>query len=128
MVMLDPAVYDEVIVTVAHPSGDIETPLSTWIKIGPGPRRLVTISKARWRDGTPVPLEEIPLQYSNNAESRRLQRLGLLPEPWTAPPEEPPPPTWHNDRLDQTLDSGGDVALSERDSTADAVTVNALSR
>jgi hypothetical protein len=87
--MLDPANYDDVIVTVAHPWGDIEAPLPTWIETGPGPRSLVTISKARRRDGSPVPLEEIPLQYRNTAESRRLQRFGLLPTPWGPPPEEP---------------------------------------
>jgi hypothetical protein len=87
--MLDPASYVDVIVTVAHPWGDIEAPLPTWIEIGPGPRSLVTISKARRRDGSAVPLEEIPLQYRNTAESRRLQRLGLLPAPWGPPPEEP---------------------------------------
>ena len=86
--MLDPADYDDVIVTVAHPVGDIEVPLPTWIQIGPGPRPLVTISKARRRDGSPVPLEDIPLQYRNTAESRRLQQLGLLPSPW-GPQAEP---------------------------------------
>ena len=79
--MLDPAEYDNVIVTVAHPGGDIEAPLPTWIQNGPGPRQLVTISKARRHDGSTVPLKEIPLQYRNTAESRRLQRLGLLPPP-----------------------------------------------
>jgi hypothetical protein len=87
--MLDPVDYDDVIVTVAHPFGDIETPLPHWIQIGPGPRPLVTISRARRRDGSPVPLEEIPLQYRNTAESRRLQRLGLLPAPWGPPADEP---------------------------------------
>ena len=57
--MLDPADYGDVIVTVAHPWGDIEAPLPAWIQMGPGPRPLVTISKARRRDGSPVPLEEI---------------------------------------------------------------------
>lgn len=86
--MLDRAVYDDVLVTVAHPGGDIEVPLPTWIETGPGPRPLVTIGRARRRDGSPVPLEEIPLEYRNTAESRRLQRLGLLPAPWGPPPEE----------------------------------------
>jgi hypothetical protein len=94
--MLDPANYDDVIVTVAHSWGDIEAPLPTWIETGPGPRSLVTISKARRRDGSPVPLEEIPLQYRNTAESRRLQRLGLLPAPWGPPPEEPGAATWRD--------------------------------
>ena len=86
--MLDPEDYDDVIVTVAHPWGDIEASLRTWIQLGPGPRPLTTISKARRRDGTPVPLEEIPLQYRNTAEGRRLQRLGLLPAPWARPADE----------------------------------------
>lgn len=87
--MLDPDEYDDVLVTVAHPYADVETTLRTWIEIGPGPRRLVTITSARRRDGSPVPLEEIPLKYRNNAESRRLQRLGMLPAPWGFPPDEP---------------------------------------
>jgi hypothetical protein len=95
--MLDPAVYDDVIVTVAHSWGDIEAPLQTWIEVGPGPRPLVTISKARRRDGSPVPLEEIPLQYRNTAESRRLQRLGQLPAPWGPPPKEPESATLPDD-------------------------------
>jgi len=87
--MLDPADYDDVLVTVAHPFGDIEVPLLHWIRTGPGPRPLVTISKARRRDGSPVPLEQIPLQFRNAAEGRRLQRLGLLPTPWGQPADEP---------------------------------------
>jgi len=87
--MLDPADYDDVTVTVAHPWGDIEAPLRTWIHVGPGPRPLVTISKARRREGSPVPLEDIPLQYHNTADSRMLQRLGLLPSPWGAADEPP---------------------------------------
>jgi hypothetical protein len=60
--MLDPAEYDDVIVTVAHPWGDIDAPLTTWIQTGPGPRSLVTITKARRRGSAPAPLEAIPLQ------------------------------------------------------------------
>jgi hypothetical protein len=89
--MLDPAEYDDVIVTVAHPWGGIEASLAGWIQVGPGSRPLVTIIRAWGRDGSPVPLEEIPLQYRNTEESRRLQRLGLLPSPWGPPADEPPP-------------------------------------
>jgi hypothetical protein len=94
--MLMAAEYDDIIVTVAHPWGDIEAPLPTWIEIGPGPRPLVTISKARRRDGSQVPLEEIPLQYHNTAESRRLQRLGKLPTPLGPPPDEPESASWRD--------------------------------
>jgi hypothetical protein len=40
--VLTPADYDDVIVTIAHPSSDIETTLGRWIETGPGPRPFVT--------------------------------------------------------------------------------------
>jgi hypothetical protein len=80
--MLSPAEYDDVIVTVAHPGGDVETPLTQWIATGPGARPLVQITGARRRNGEPLPLDAIPLEYHNSAESRRLQRLGRLPTCW----------------------------------------------
>lgn len=83
--MLRPADYDDIIVTIAHPWADVETTLQAWIETGPGPRPFVTITGARRRNGDPVPLDAIPLQYRNNPESRRLQRLGLLPSPWGPP-------------------------------------------
>lgn len=86
--MLTPADYDDVIVTVAHPWADIDTPLRQWIEIGPGRRPLVAITAARRRNGEPVALEAIPMQYRNSQESRRLQRLGLLAAPWGPPPDE----------------------------------------
>ena len=88
--MLTPADYDDVIVTVAHPVGDVETTLRRWIETGPGPRPFMTIVAARWRTGDPITLEAIPLQYRNSPESRRLQRLGVLPAPWGPPPDEEP--------------------------------------
>lgn len=87
--MLDPVGFGDVVVTVAHPWGDAETRLRAWIETGPGSRPLVTIIRARRSDGSPVPLEEIPLQYRSNRENRRLQRLGLLAVPWGPPPDEP---------------------------------------
>jgi hypothetical protein len=84
---VSPAEYDDIIVTVAHPYGDIETTLRYWIETGPGPRPFVTITAARRASGEPLPLEAIPLEYRNNVESRRLQRLGLLPTPWGMPPD-----------------------------------------
>jgi hypothetical protein len=85
--------YDDVIVTVAHPWGDVFPTLTEWIAHGPGPRRLVTIVAAkRQSTGEPIDMTEIPLEYHNSRKSRRLQREGLLPTPWGLPPEEPPPP------------------------------------
>jgi hypothetical protein len=89
-VRLTPAGYDDVIVTVAHPWAEIETTLARWIETGPGPRPFVTITAARRRNGDPIPLAAIPLQYRNSFESRRLQRLGLLRAPWGPPPSEEP--------------------------------------
>ncbi|MEU4426121.1 hypothetical protein AB0F81_36340 [Actinoplanes sp. NPDC024001] len=93
--MLDPAEYDDVTVTVAHPFGDVDATLTEWIERGPGPRRLVEIVAARRRaTGEPVDMSEIPLEFHNSPESRRLQRLGQLPAPWGPPPatEGYPPP------------------------------------
>ena len=85
--------YDDIIVTAAHPWGDITQPLPHWIARGPGPRRLDEIVSAkRHSTGEPIDLTEIPLEYHNSRKSRRLQREGLLPTPWGAPPDEPPPP------------------------------------
>jgi hypothetical protein len=88
--VLKPDDYDDVIVTVGHPWADVETTLRCWIATGPGPRPFVTITAARPRDGRALPLEEIPMQYRNNSESRRLQRLGLLAAPWGRPPDAEP--------------------------------------
>lgn len=66
--MLTPADYDDIIVTVAHPWADIETTLRHWIETGPGPRSFVTITAPRRRNGDPVPLGAIPLQYHNSSK------------------------------------------------------------
>jgi hypothetical protein len=89
--VIDPSEYDDIIVTVAHPWSDIEETLTQWIAIGPGPRPFVTIASARRRStNEPVDMAEIPLEYRNNRESRRLQRLGELPAPWGPPPDDKP--------------------------------------
>jgi len=83
--------YPDVLVTVAHPWGDVEVPLEDWIRIGPGPRPYVAIVAARRRStGESVAMDEIPLEYHNNPEARRRQRQGLLPCPWGPPPESEP--------------------------------------
>ncbi|GAA4455911.1 hypothetical protein [Phytohabitans houttuyneae] len=58
--MLAPEEYDDVLVVVAHPFGDVEVPLTEWLRVGPGPRPLVRITRARRRSGEPVALSEIP--------------------------------------------------------------------
>jgi hypothetical protein len=88
IVMLSPGEYPDIAVTVAHPWGDLDVPLETWIQTGPGPRPYVGIVAARrLSTGEDVPLAEVPQQYHNSAEARRLQRQGLLPCPWGPPPE-----------------------------------------
>lgn len=89
--MLSPEDYPDVTVTVAHPWGDIRAPLETWMRVGPGPRRMVGITAAsRVSSGEDVPLAEIPLEYHNCPRSWGLQRQGLLPCPWGPPPEADP--------------------------------------
>lgn len=74
---------DDILVVVAHPHGDIEVPLRTWITVGPGPRELVTIGRARHRvTGATLPLTVVPLEYRNDEESRRLIREGKIVDPW----------------------------------------------
>lgn len=90
--MLDPSEYDDIVVTVAHPWGNGYPTLTEWIANGPGPRRLVGIVAAKRKStGEPVDMAEIPLEYHNSRESRRLQRLGRLPVPWGPPPDDEPP-------------------------------------
>jgi hypothetical protein len=89
--MLQPEDYEDVVVTVAHSWGDVETPLPRWIETGPGPRPYTGIVQARrLSTGEELALAEIPLEYHNSPESRGLQRQGLLPTPWGAPPEGEP--------------------------------------
>ncbi len=91
MVMLSPEEYPDIVVTVAHPWGDVEVPLETWIRTGPGPRPYVgMIAAKRVSTGADVPLTEVPKEYHNSPEARSLQRQGLLPCPWGPPPEREP--------------------------------------
>jgi hypothetical protein len=89
--VIEASEYDDVIVTVAHPYGDVTPSLSDWIRVGPGPRPFVRIVAAkRISTGLPVDLSEIPIEYHNSPESRRLQRLGQLRAPWGPPPDHEP--------------------------------------
>ena len=82
--------YADVVVMVRHPYGAVEVPLREWMVQGPGQRPYVSIASARRiSSGVPVPLKDIPAEYHNTPESRRLQRLGRLPTPWGRPPDEP---------------------------------------
>jgi hypothetical protein len=73
----------EIIVIVAHPMGDVETPLEAWMRHGPGERELVSISRVVCKDdGRTLPVSTIPLRYRNNFLSRWLISVGLLQNPW----------------------------------------------
>jgi hypothetical protein len=86
--MLGPEDYPDVSVTIQHPFGDLDVPLTEWIRLGPGPRPLLQIVAAhRLSTGQEVPLEEIPQEYHNSPQSRRRQRQGLLPMPWGPLPD-----------------------------------------
>ncbi|GAA5527864.1 hypothetical protein [Herpetosiphon gulosus] len=74
---------DHIMVTINHPFGTIETPLSEWIAIGPGTRPLLAPSAAYDTEtGAALPLSVIPFRYRNTLLSRLLVRLKLLPNPW----------------------------------------------
>jgi hypothetical protein len=89
--MLSSEEYPDVLVTVAHPWGNVEVPLEAWIQAGPGPRPYVGIVAARRSStGREVSLAEIPLEYHNSPETRSLQRQGLFLCPWGPPPASEP--------------------------------------
>lgn len=77
--MVAPEDYDDVIVTVAHPMADVETTLRHWIETGPGPRPFVTVVAARWRNGDPIPLEAVPLQFRNSRKADGCSGWGCCP-------------------------------------------------
>ncbi|BBH70552.1 hypothetical protein ACTI_72370 [Actinoplanes sp. OR16] len=92
--MIEPSEYDDVIVTVGHPWGNLHPTLSEWIATGPGRYRpfVGLIGASRQSTGEDLDLSEIPLEYHNSRKSRRLQREGLLPMPWGPPPDDLPLP------------------------------------
>ncbi|HEX6682758.1 MAG TPA: hypothetical protein VF062_08185 [Candidatus Limnocylindrales bacterium] len=72
---------DDILVVIAHPFGDLEVPLTEWMRIGPGPRPGVRpVSASSRTSGKPLPLSVIPAAYRNN---------GTAPWPpeWTTPRE-----------------------------------------
>ncbi|HMA37436.1 MAG TPA: hypothetical protein VKY74_23485 [Chloroflexia bacterium] len=74
---------EAVILIIAHPFGDLEVSLKTWMETGPGPRQLIRpVAAKSMHTGKMVPLSVIPLRYRNNSISRALITLGILPNPW----------------------------------------------
>ncbi|GIF07979.1 hypothetical protein [Actinoplanes siamensis] len=88
--MIDRSEFDDITVTVAHPWGDLETPLTEWAANGPGRDRpfIPIVAATRRSTGERVSLDEIPAEYHNTRATRQMQREGLLPSPWGPPPEE----------------------------------------
>jgi hypothetical protein len=80
MAEIDP---EEIIVTVAHPHGDVEVSLGEWIRTGPGERPLVRPVAARTKSGRRLSMSHIPLKYRNTRASRALIRAGFLEDPWS---------------------------------------------
>lgn len=75
---------DDVVLTVAHPHGDVEVSLAEWMRTGPGGRPLARPVAARRRStGEPMPLRSIPLKYRNTSAARLLIGAGLLENPWS---------------------------------------------
>jgi hypothetical protein len=74
---------DDILVTLAHPHGDVEVPLAEWMRAGPGGRPLLQpVAARRASTGRPLPLRVIPLRYRNTGLARLLIRARLLPDPW----------------------------------------------
>lgn len=74
---------EDILVTIAHPHGDVEVPLLEWIKTGPGPRPLVRPVAARRKStGESIPLSAIPIQYRNTSFTRALIKIKAIQDPW----------------------------------------------
>ena len=74
---------EDIWLVIAHPFGDLEVSLATWIATGPGPRVGVRpVSARRKSTGKALPLSVIPLQYRNDDESRNRIASGELLDPW----------------------------------------------
>jgi hypothetical protein len=74
---------EDVLVTIGHPFGDLEVPLTEWMARGPGVRPLLQPIAARSRRMSErLPLEVVPLEYRNDKTSRRLIAEGKIKSPW----------------------------------------------
>lgn len=75
--------FDDIILVIAHPFGDIEVPMAEWMRIGPGPRKFVRPVAAKSRStGQSLNLSIVPLEYRNDEESRALIAQGTIKDPW----------------------------------------------
>ena len=71
------------LVTIGHPFGDVEKPLTQWMARGPGPRHGIRPQTARSQStGEELPLTVIPLAYRNVRQSRALIAAGRIEPPW----------------------------------------------
>jgi len=74
----------DILVSLSHPHGDIEVPLSEWITHGPGARKyLKPTSVKRASTNEKLPITVIPIQYRNTFLSRMLIYMRFIPKPWT---------------------------------------------
>ncbi|BAL90112.1 hypothetical protein AMIS_48920 [Actinoplanes missouriensis 431] len=92
--MIDQSEFDDVMLTLGHPWGDVDILLSEWAVRGPyGGRPFVSVTAAkRVSTGERLALDEIPPEYLNTPTTRQMQREGELPTPWGPPPDELPRP------------------------------------
>jgi len=74
---------EDVLVTIGHPFGDVDKPLTQWMARGPGPRHGIRPQSARSQStGEELPLTVIPLAYRNDRQSRALIAAGRIAPPW----------------------------------------------
>ena len=78
-------VYDpnDVLLTLDHQFGEVDTTLAEWMRRGPGPRKkLQPIAARSMFTGEELPLTVIPLAYRNDRHTRALIAAGELEWPW----------------------------------------------
>lgn len=79
-----PSVRDsQIVLTIAHPHGDVELTLEEWMFRGPGLTRYVQPVHARDEvTGRKLSLKVIPFRFRNTNLSRLLISLRLVKDPW----------------------------------------------
>lgn len=73
----------DVVLTLDHPFGQVETTLIEWMRVGPGPRDRVRPIAAKSREtGQQLPMTVVPIAYRNDEATRYLIATGELEWPW----------------------------------------------
>lgn len=78
---------DDIYGVITHPWEYTKVPLDTWIKRGPGRRKLMSVAAVYCVDGRKLPRSVVPWRYRNTLLQRLLIYLDIIADPWADVPE-----------------------------------------